>query len=343
MNSEAFHRLLDTTGALAHPATRITLIVAGVGVAAALIAALALGRSGTLKPEAAADIRTRTLTWAVIIPLVLGPVIAGALWTILIVSVLSLLCYREFARATGLFRERLVSALVVLGILLVTFANIDHWPALHSGGQAIILSLLCVLSVLLDTPKGYIQRVALGAAAFMLFGVGLGRLGLIAHAPDYRPLLCTVLLCTQLNDIFAYCCGKALGAFIKSADGSPLRLFPNTSPGKTVAGHLGALLLTTPLSAYLFHLVFKGSTLDTPVHLICLGLIISIGGQLGDLTMSSVKRDVGIKDMGVLLPGHGGVLDRCNSLLFVAPGIYHYIEFFRGIAHDTPMRIFTGA
>ncbi len=341
--SPGFQRLLDTTGALSHPATLITLGAASIGVLAGLAAVPLVSRIAK-DPEAAKDIRTRTLTWVVIAPLTLGPIIAGPLWAMLLVCALSLFCYREFARVTGLFRERLVSSIVVLGTLAVAFSHIDNWLGLDVGIQAVTLTALCVFSVLPDRPKGFIQRVALGAAAFLLFGVGLSRLGDMANDAEYRPLVCTIVLCAQLSDVFAYCCGKLSSRILLSTGDSPdsrTRLFPNTSPGKTLAGHLGALLLTTPLAMTMFWLTFKGTVLAQPLHLLAMGLLVSIGAQFGDLIMSSVKRDVGVKDMGALLPGHGGLLDRCNSLLMVSPAIYHYVVFFGGVGKDAPARIIT--
>jgi phosphatidate cytidylyltransferase len=63
------------------------------------------------------------------------------------------------------------------------------------------------------------------------------------------------------------------------------------------------------------------------VDLVLTGLIVGIGGQLGDLVLSFIKRDIGIKDMGVLIPGHGGILDRINSLIYVAPLFLHLVDY----------------
>lgn len=77
-------------------------------------------------------------------------------------------------------------------------------------------------------------------------------------------------------------------------------------------------------------------------HLIVMGIMVSTAGILGDLTISSVKRDIGITDMGSLIPGHGGILDRCNSLLITAPAFFHYVGYFQGIGPDTPTRVISG-
>jgi len=126
----------------------------------------------------------------------------------------------------------------------------------------------------------------------------------------------------ELNDIFAFCCGKFFGR---------RKLAPQTSPGKTWGGALGAFVLTTALFAAVGASAFAGTVLATPVHLLTMGALLSFTGQLGDLVISSVKRDIGIKDMGATIPGHGGLLDRFDSLLFVGPALFHYVNYFVGV------------
>jgi phosphatidate cytidylyltransferase len=193
--------------------------------------------------------------------------------------------------------------------------------------------VIAALAILSDRPKGYVQRVALGVLGFFLFGVGLGHLGYFANDGDYRPILVLILVGVEMNDIFAYLSGKLLGR---------RKLCPQTSPNKTIGGAAGALVLTTTLVTIVGHYVFIDGVMDTPARLIGLGLIVSAAGQFGDLMLSSIKRDVGIKDTGTVLPGHGGLLDRFDSLLLVAPAVFHYIGYFRGIGLDQPVRIFTG-
>jgi phosphatidate cytidylyltransferase len=79
------------------------------------------------------------------------------------------------------------------------------------------------------------------------------------------------------------------------------------------------------------HVVFRGTPVDRPIWLLLLGASLAVVGTLGDLTLSSIKRDLGIKDMGDVIPGHGGVLDRCNSLLFTAPVFFHYVAYANGL------------
>ncbi|MCH8343239.1 MAG: phosphatidate cytidylyltransferase [Planctomycetes bacterium] len=333
MNQATLDRLFGVTSAFDHPVTvGITIGVVGALVAAAPLMAIVFRWRQVEQPQRE-ELWKRYRSWLVLAPLMFVPVLIGAATTIAAIAVLSILCYREFARATGLFREKMMSATVVVGMLFITFAVADHWYGFFMALGPLGVSVIAAVAILADRPKGYIQRVALGTWGFLLFGVGLGHLGYMANDVDYRPLILTILVCVEANDIFAYLAGKSIGH---------RKLVPNTSPNKTLGGALGAVLLTTALYALLGHFLFEGSVLASPVHLMGLGLIISVAGQLGDLMLSSIKRDLGIKDMGVTLPGHGGLLDRFDSLILVAPAVYHYVAYFRGFGLDQEIRIITG-
>ncbi len=288
--------------------------------------------AGKTGPERQKELWARYRSWLVFIPLMVGPVLLGAGWTMAAICLTSLLCYREFARATGMFREPSISALVVLGILAITFAVADHWYGLFVATTPLLISILAAVAICSDRPKGYIQRVALGVFAFLLFGVCFGHLAYFANDTNFRPMLLWLVLCVELNDVFAYIVGKTLGN---------KKLCPNTSPNKTIAGAVGALVLTTALAASLGAIVFAGMAVASPLKLVTLGLIVSVAGQLGDLTLSSIKRDLGIKDWAATFPGHGGLLDRFNSLLFAAPAVFHYVGYFQGIGVDQVPRVIT--
>jgi phosphatidate cytidylyltransferase len=326
-------RLFGWQHAFDHPVS--VWIVAAVGAMLLLtpLILIGLGAAGRLTDSSRKELWTRYLSWLVLVPLMGGPVLLGAAWTIAAVGVLSLLCYREFARATGLFRERLVSAVVVVGILLVTFSVIDHWYDLFVALFPLTVVLIAAVAIVEDRPKGYIQRTALGIFAFAFFGSCYGHLGYIANDADYRPLVLTLLLTVELNDVFAYISGRLFGR---------RKLAPNTSPKKTWAGSIGSVALTTPLVAVLGHYVFQGTPVDHWLHLTALGLIVSVGGQFGDLMLSSIKRDLGIKDFAATIPGHGGLLDRFDSLILVAPAVFHYVGHLQGIGPMDATRIITG-
>jgi phosphatidate cytidylyltransferase len=123
---------------------------------------------------------------------------------------------------------------------------------------------------------------------------------------------------TEINAVAAFTFGKLFGRH-------PLR--SNVSPKKTWEGALGALAVSLALP---WALRFSFPHFGT-LQLILAGLIVGVGGQLGDLSVSVIKRDVGIKDMGAAIPGHGGILDRIDSLIYVAPLFFHMAGYFYGL------------
>jgi phosphatidate cytidylyltransferase len=310
-----------------------TIFIVGLAVTSPL-AILALRFAGRLSDKAYAELLARCLTWAVLVPLMFAPILAGAFWTILAVAVLSVLCYLEFARNTPLRDAWAINSAALIGIVALACGSLDRWWEFFSGAIALTIVTIAAVTIFRDQPRGYLQRVALGVLGFGLFGSALGHLGYFANDENYRPTLILILLATEANDIFAYLSGKTLGS---------RKLIPNTSPNKTIGGSVGALILTSALVVLLGPWIFAGSQLAQPLHLAGLGLLISALGQLGDLVMSSVKRDLGIKDLGTVLPGHGGLLDRFDSLLLVAPAVFYYHGLFRGLLPEGPAEIFSSA
>jgi phosphatidate cytidylyltransferase len=333
MNDATWQRLFGFRHAFDDPVT----VVLTLAVATLLLLAPILIFSTTRAAKSTADKRKelwdRYRSWIWLVLLILIPILAGAFWTILAVATLSFLCYREYARITGLFRERTISLIVVIGILFLTFAELDNWYRLFVALFPLTVALIAIGGLIADRPKGYIQRVGLGVLGFALFGSALGNLGYMANDSNYRPILLLILCSVELNDIFAYICGHLFGH---------RKFVPDTSPNKTVGGALGALILTTPLVAVIAHFIWRDTALDSAIRLIGLGIIISVVGQFGDLMLSSIKRDLGLKDTAKLIPGHGGLLDRFDSLILVAPAVFHYVNYVVGFAAGQPERIFTG-
>lgn len=134
-----------------------------------------------------------------------------------------------------------------------------------------------------------------------------------------QPLMAILILIftTELNDILQFMAGKAFGR---------RKLFPEVSPNKTEAGFIGGLLGTTLLYALLGP-QFLGLSLQQSLMI---GPLISITGIFGDLLFSSLKRYYGVKDFSDLIPGHGGIMDRLDSLTLTAPLFFHLIFYFKG-------------
>ncbi|MCZ6834950.1 MAG: phosphatidate cytidylyltransferase [Planctomycetota bacterium] len=326
-------KLFSPSKAFDHPVTLWLMVALGAVLLLTPLVVELLRKTGRIDEGLRKELHRRLLSWLVLVPAMALPLLLGPGCTILAITILSLLCYREFARATGFFRNRAISATVVVAMLALTFATYDHWYNFFVAIPSLAIALIVIVALFKDEPQGYLQRTSLGVLSFLLFGLCFGHLAYMANDHDYRPIMLILILCVEMNDVFAYITGKTFGS---------RKLAPNTSPGKTMGGAIGGLILTTALFALLGHWVFLGEALDSPVHLIAMGIIISLGGMCGDLVISSIKRDLGIKDMGTLLPGHGGLLDRFDSLMLVSPAIFHYVGYFQGWGLDQPERILTG-
>ena len=306
-----------------------------LGLLSASILVRILRQRSKISEETYVELLTRTRSWYVLAAAMVVPILLGAAWVCGFLLALSLFCFREFAKATGLQNSRLEMSAVILGILITYFAALDHWMGLFTTSWPLGICLIAVVGLFRDQPIGYLRRTSLAVVGFALFGMSLGHLAFLSNDVLFRPILLWLLVCTELNDVFAYLAGKKYGN---------RKLIPSTSPNKTIAGAVGAILLTTSLAAVIGHLVFSGTALDRPTHLIAMGALISILGQCGDLIVSSIKRDLGVKDMSAVLPGHGGLLDRFDSLLLVAPVLFHYINYFKedGVGGGQAVRIITG-
>jgi len=128
-------------------------------------------------------------------------------------------------------------------------------------------------------------------------------------------LVLFLVMLTQLNDVMQYMWGRLFGRH---------KIIPKVSPGKTWEGFIGGFVSTIILSVLLARWV-------TPLpvfHSIMAGMLISGSGFIGDVTISALKRDLGVKDSGSMLPGHGGILDRIDSQIYTAPLFFHFVRYF---------------
>ena len=180
--------------------------------------------------------------------------------------------------------------------------------------------LLPLRMVTIGRTEGYVKAAGTIHWGLMLtvFCLSHTALLLILEETDARGespgpgLVLFLVATTQLNDIFQFMWGKSLGK---------RKILPKVSPAKTWAGFLGGVTTTTILAwqAGPFLTMMNGG------QSIGAGLIIGIGGFIGDVNLSALKRDLNVKDSGSLLPGHGGILDRVDSLTYTAPLFFHYI------------------
>lgn len=253
--------------------------------------------------------------WLLMGPLILGVVGLGQNAVIGALFVLSIFCVKEFAKATGLYRDWFFMGVLYLGIAGIYGSTWMRWYGLFTAMPVYAAAALFLIPIMRNVYKGMIQRVGLSAIALIYIGWFLAHLAFLESFPNGAAYLLYLIVGTEINDAAAFLSGKFFGK---------RSLVSNISPKKTVEGSLGGfsatLLLTWGVSSFLPELTFS--------LLVLSAILISLGGTFGDLVISFVKRDIGIKDMGTLIPGHGGLLDRADSLIFVAPLFFHMLNFF---------------
>ena len=172
-------------------------------------------------------------------------------------------------------------------------------------GLAIVVALFLV-PILRGRWENAVDHVGLALIGFTFLGCLFGQLSLFTTLPHPYGFLCYVIFATEVNDVAAFTFGRIFGRHL---------LCPEISPRKTWEGAIGALAVSLALP-WVFR--FSLPTFGAP-QLLLTGFIIGVGGQLGDLAVSMIKRKLGTKDMGDVIAGHGGILDRIDSLIFVAP------------------------
>lgn len=196
-----------------------------------------------------------------------------------------------------------------------------QWPNLMPDRLILLLTLLLAAGLPLYSPLGLRESVVQSSLLVMgvlYIGLTLSCLLLTRALPGGEFLVFFVVLVTWAGDTGAYLFGKTMGR-------RPLA--PVTSPKKTVEGLLGGMILALVV-AVASQVWFLPSM--TSLDAVVLGIFLTVAGLMGDLAESAIKRSVNHKDSGSLIPGHGGMLDRLDSLLFTAPCFYYYVTFVKG-------------
>jgi phosphatidate cytidylyltransferase len=221
------------------------------------------------------------------------------------------------------FRERPAAieisfGLGLAGLLLVSL----QWPGVISDRTVWLITLGTVLTSRLFLSRDLARSLI--DSAVLVFGLlyiafSLGHLLLTrALLPDGVFLIFFVVLVTWAGDTGAYYAGVTMGH---------RKLAPTISPNKTVEGLIGGLFLAL-VAAFVARYWFVPSF--TVADCLATGLLLTAAGVLGDLSESALKRSAGVKDSGSMIPAHGGMLDRVDSLLFTAPAFYYYMTLVKG-------------
>lgn len=256
---------------------------------------------------------TRLITAAIGIPLLAAVVWVGDALLAAVVAVAVCVATLEFANARGVMRTPMavLSALSAAALPVAAYFG----EAYLLGAIVGIIGVMGAAFTRTQDPQGDIAEWLWGIAAPFYLGGLASYFVLLRDAPDGRELLFFTLLTVWTTDTGAYFVGRLIGKH---------KLAPAISPGKTIEGSLGSLV-TGFIAVFVLDAAI-GLGFDTP-DLVALGLILPPVIGVGDLAESALKRALGVKDSSGLVPGHGGIADRLDSLLFAAPAVYYYVKW----------------
>lgn len=296
---------------------------------AAVLGLLCLGSFAALilprtQPGRWDDLPLRMRSWWLIVVIVSAALLAGWQAFTALFALISFMALREFVTLAPTRREdRLVVLFVYASVFISYWAIwIDNYNYFLVIAPIYIFVGTAVAMVLKGRPDGFLATAGILQWGVIVCVFFIGHMVFLmrtpaVEAPQAGPagLIFFLLLVTQANDVFQYLVGKAIGRHPIS---------PRISPNKTWEGALGGWIGTTVLFVTL-------APVFTPLSFwpsVFIGSILPIWGFFGDVTMSAIKRDLGVKDTGRLIPGHGGLLDRLDSLTFTAPWYFHMLAIF---------------
>ncbi len=262
---------------------------------------------------------TRVFTGVVFVLLVMGSVVWSPWAFFILMGIFAFLALMEFIR---LFpaepRLKGTPIYYFLGVALYVIVGLIGMNVLDFSRLFFVLLgfFILIATELFRQPKPSWMQIAAGFTAFIYIALPFGMMnslfGLQNGNISFPWVLIALFVLVWANDVFAYLTGMTLGKH---------KLYPKLSPNKTWEGSIGGFIFTL-VFAWLFSLV--ATCLDT-THWLWLGLIISISANIGDLAESMLKRNAGVKDSGTLFPGHGGVLDRFDAVIFATPFVFFYL------------------
>jgi phosphatidate cytidylyltransferase len=274
-------------------------------------------RGRTVARERRSDLLKRVLSSIVLLPTVLWIVWQGERWVFVVLAIVLSVATSEYVhmlRRSG-YRPVYVFALCMVWIILADlYLTIDVLrPAL-----AILLFVSMCWHVLGGRSSTRVEDWLLPVAGALYIGWLGGHMYLLRVLPQGAYRLLVPLVVTTLSDVGAYVVGRAWGRH---------HLAPTISPGKTWEGLVGGMVTALVAGAILAQVGGMGW-----VHGVVLGLLLSVLTPLGDLGVSMIKRQMGVKNTGNLIPGHGGILDRMDSQLVAAVVSYYYYVWVMGVS-----------
>jgi phosphatidate cytidylyltransferase len=268
------------------------------------------------------ELKQRIQSWWWMIGILFGILLAPTTISILFFALLSFLALKEFFSIMPTRQaDRRILLWAYLAIPLQYYWVVTNWYGMFLIFIPIYVFLfLPMRAVFIGETKGFIRSLGTIHWAVMLSVLCVSHIAYLLQLPVINEqagalgLVLFLIFITQFNDVCQYIWGKTLGKH---------KIIPKVSPKKTWEGFIGGVLTVTIIAGLLAPYLTPLTTLQGFVA----GTLIAISGFVGDVVISSVKRDLAIKDSGTLIPGHGGLLDRIDSLIYTAPLFFHFLYY----------------
>ena len=300
-------------------------------VLAAIWGILAVATVGTavVAPRLAkdgAELAARTRTWWLIVVPVSAALLLGATAVAILFALVSFLALREYLSIIPVRQvDRTAILLAYLAIPIQYWFVVDDWYGMFSIFIPVyVIAAVAFRLVLAGQTSGFIRSAGTLQWGLFLTVYNLSHVAFLMELDMAAPLpaggaglVVFVLVVTGFNDVAQYAWGKLFGRHA---------VVPKVSPKKSVEGFIGGVLSSAVLAAVLAPWLTPFGIAEGAMAGVLLGCL----GFAGDVTVSALKRDLGIKDSGGLLPGHGGILDRLDSLVFSAPIFLHAVRYGYG-------------
>ena len=279
---------------------------------------------GKINPNAKLkEVKDRTRSWWTMATIFVSVTLFNPKISYIGIAFLSFFALREMISMSKNVRESDRGALIFcyLAVPFQYYLAYRHWY----GGFLIFIPVFMFLwipfmLVIRGDVKDITRSMSVLPTQLMFCVFGISHLAYLLSLPEIegfhaggKGLVLFLVFITEMNDVFQFTWGKLFGKF---------KIIPKVSPNKTWEGFIGGVLTTTVVGYFLRFL--------TPLsgyEAIAVSLIIALTGFVGDVVVSAIKRDFGLKDTGSVIPGHGGILDRIDSLAIAAPVFFHLIYF----------------
>lgn len=277
---------------------------------------------GKVKPQGDfSELKMRTRSWWLMATIFVLATIVHPVITFISLGLLSFFALRELSSISKNVREadRRVLIWCFLSIPVQYYlAYIGHYGLFLTFIPVFMYLWIPFMLVINGETEDISRSMSVLPTQLMLTVFGVSHLAFLVSLPDIagfdvggRALLLFIVFITEMNDNFQFTWGKLLGRY---------KILPKVSPNKTWEGLIGGVITTVVVGYFLRFL-----TPFSEIEILIVCLVVAIAGFIGDVVVSAIKRDIGIKDTGSAIPGHGGILDRIDSLALTGPVFFHIV------------------